>query len=64
MSYQHQVEFIQGILVKDSDLDHVNAKVAIAFYLLSNQQAKVSKQQYFSCVKFVRVICTRLLAVK
>jgi hypothetical protein len=64
MSYQHQVEFIQGISAKDSDLDAVNAKVAIAFYLLSDRQAKVSKPQYLSCVKFVRVRCTRLLAVK
>jgi hypothetical protein len=45
MSYPHQVEFIQGTPVKDFDLDYVTAKVAIAFYLLSNQQAKVSKQQ-------------------
>lgn len=64
MSYQHQVEFIQGIPAKDSDLDCVNAKVAIALYLLSDQQAKVSKHQYLSCVKFLRLRCTRLLAVK
>jgi len=41
MSYQHQVEFIQGTPVKDSDLDRVSAKVATAFYLLADQQAKV-----------------------
>lgn len=41
MHYKHSVEFIQGTPVKDSDLDRVSAKVASAFYLLADQQAKV-----------------------
>jgi hypothetical protein len=49
MSYQHQVEFIGGTLVKDSNIDRVNAKVAIAFYLLLDQQAKVNKQLFVMC---------------
>lgn len=49
MSYQQEVEFIGGTLVKDSDLDRVNAKVATAFYLLLDQQAKVSKQLFVMC---------------
>jgi hypothetical protein len=42
MCYRHQVEFIQGTPVKDSDLDRVSAKVASAFYLLADQEAKVA----------------------
>ncbi|CAK9193104.1 unnamed protein product [Sphagnum troendelagicum] len=40
MCYRHRVEFIQGTPVKDSDLDRVSAKVASAFYLLADQEAK------------------------
>lgn len=42
MHYRDKVEFIEGTPVKDSDLDRVSAKVATAFYLLADQQAKVS----------------------
>jgi hypothetical protein len=49
MSYQHQVQFVGGTLVKDSDLDCVNEKVTIASYLLLDQQAKVSKQLFAMC---------------
>jgi len=45
-------------IVEDFDLDCVSAKVATAFYLFADHQAKVSKQQYLSCVKFVRIRCT------
>ena len=42
MHYRDKVEFIEGTPVKDSDLDRVSAKVASAFYLLADQQARVS----------------------
>ena len=48
MHYKDKVEFIQGTPVKDSDLDRVSAKVASAFYLLADQQAKVSPQTKLS----------------
>ncbi len=51
-------------IVGHFDLDCVSAKVATAFYLLVDHQAKVSKQQYLSCVKFVKVRCTTYLVVK
>lgn len=46
--YKDKVEFIQGTPVKDSDLDRVSARVASAFYLLADQQAKVSPQTKLS----------------
>ncbi len=50
--------------MEDFDLDSVSAKVAITFYLLAYHQTKVSKQQYLSCVKFIKVKCTTYLIVK
>jgi hypothetical protein len=49
MHYKHSVEFIQGTPVKDSDLDRVSAKVASAFYLLADQQAKVKPLKLSQC---------------
>lgn len=42
--YKGRVEFIEGTPVKDTDLDRVSAKVASAFYLLADQQAKVIRR--------------------